>query len=91
MATALCILHMLLGYYDTLQKIIYEDIDHIDYNPQEGFVSQMADTYDLSENASLTFDLYYQYIIQQDYNTMVKIKKGRGINLSLDVFVVINE
>ena len=76
----LCILHMLLGYHDTLQKIIYEDIDHIDYNPQDGFVSQMADTYDLSENASLTFDLYYQYIIQQDYNTMVKIKKGDDLS-----------
>ena len=51
-----------------------EDFAPIYYNPQEEIVTQMASAFDTTRNAGPTFDLYYQFIASQCYNTMVKIR-----------------
>lgn len=58
---------------NTEQK--YSSTDFI-YDPDKSFVMQMEDAYDLTKNADYSFDLYFPYIMQQDYNTMIKIHKG---------------
>ena len=53
----------------------YSAADFI-YDPDKSFVVQMEDAYDLTENANYSFNLYFPYIVHQDYNTMIKIHKG---------------
>lgn len=53
----------------------YSSADFV-YDPDKSFVIQMEDAYDLSGNADYSFNLYFPYIVHQDYNTMVKIHKG---------------
>ena len=61
------------------------------YDPDKNFAIQMEDAYDLSGNADYSFNLYFPYIVHQDFNTMIKIHKGNdesyaGYHSEVDVY-----